>query len=166
MYSKNLCNVLNFCDAIARLEICIAKENIRIAFQDFCNRKKINEPSDLIRVEQLLSALDFIGLRPFRACHWIREIRIYLRNFTRPLNQPFGNLFQLLSLHGDCIIKVVCQFKISSHTVCGYKFNHLVAKLTTFKVSRSASFRGQPCALEERLKNKKCSQFLNQVPCF
>ena len=29
-------------------------------------------------------------------------------------------------------------------TVCGYKFNHLVAKLTTLTVSRLASFRGQP----------------------
>ena len=28
-------------------------------------------------------------------------------------------------------------------TVCGYKFNHLVAKLTTLTVSRSASFKGQ-----------------------
>ena len=31
----------------------------------------------------------------------------------------------------------------NQRTVCGYKFNHLVANLTTLTVSRSASFKGQ-----------------------
>ena len=33
------------------------------------------------------------------------------------------------------------QNNIQIGTVCGYKFNHLVAKLTTLTVSRSASFK-------------------------
>ena len=51
-------------------------------------------------------------------------------------------------------------------TVCGYKFNHLVANLTTSTAFTSASFRGQPRGLEERLRNKKCRQVTNLVPCF
>ena len=51
-------------------------------------------------------------------------------------------------------------------TVCGYKFNHLVANLTTLTAFTSASFRGQPWGLEERLRNKKCRQVTNLVPCF
>ena len=81
-----------------------------------------------------------------------------------PKTQPIGG--QVPPITSLKVPKKTLLYRQLIYTVCGYKFNHLVAKLTTLTVSRSASFRGQPWRLEERLKNKKCSQVMNQVPCF